>query len=43
MIVACLVVSTLTYRLVEEPARRYIKQSLRLGRNQPAAGEVCGR
>jgi peptidoglycan/LPS O-acetylase OafA/YrhL len=44
MIAACLVVSTLTYRLVEEPARRYIKQGgLRLGRNQPAAREACGR
>ena len=29
MIVACLGVSTLTYRLVEEPARRYMKQGLR--------------
>jgi peptidoglycan/LPS O-acetylase OafA/YrhL len=29
MILACLAVSSLTYRLVEEPARRYMKQGLR--------------
>jgi peptidoglycan/LPS O-acetylase OafA/YrhL len=29
MIAACLAVSTVTYRLVEEPARRYMKQGLR--------------
>jgi peptidoglycan/LPS O-acetylase OafA/YrhL len=34
MVVACLAVSTLTYRLIEEPARRTMKQGLRLRRTQ---------
>jgi peptidoglycan/LPS O-acetylase OafA/YrhL len=32
MLIVCLVVSTLTYRLVEQPARRCMKQGLRLRR-----------
>ncbi|HVT53028.1 MAG TPA: acyltransferase [Dongiaceae bacterium] len=44
MIVTCLLMSTLTYRLVEQPARRYLKQGLRRGgtRSAPiATGEAC--
>jgi peptidoglycan/LPS O-acetylase OafA/YrhL len=42
MIVTCLVVSTLTYRLVEAPARRYLKQRPRAARARGESNAYAG-